>query len=66
MLWYLICAIIGFYVGWIVKAKLNKDKYGDINVEIALEFLKSKGYWVKLNVGPGKDGKEEGQIIPRV
>ena len=45
----LIGIIIGLAIGLIIGFKFKKTK---LDVEEALAFLKSKGYWVKLNVGP--------------
>lgn len=45
---YLIIAFVFFFVGMIADRKLFKK--GDLDTDTCVEYLKSRGYWVKLNV----------------
>lgn len=46
---------ISFFIGIIVGAYLKglfKKKDKELDVEQAIQLLKDKGYWVKINVNP--------------
>lgn len=56
MVTFIIGLIVGVVVGVYVAQLFKGSK--ELNVEDSLAFLKSKGYWVRLNVGPDKGGKQ--------
>ena len=44
--------IVGIIIGIFLSRFFKKD---DLNTDECLNFLKEKGYWVRLNIGPKSD-----------
>lgn len=56
MIGYIISVFVGLIGGFIIAKLLKND---DLDTDTCLAHLQSRGYWVRLNVGPNSRGKDE-------
>ena len=51
--WIIASLAVGFIAGfWVGKKWFGRNRKEEMTTEDCVNFLKGKGYWVRLNAGP--------------